>query len=120
MINQYPKRIGDEGNIKGWISLYHPGVLILSSGDLQAVHLPREVHKALLFELAMLHGYVLLKDDGEGGAPREDLFCPQCQQPHIDVNEWAIRLHKTHECQHCGCRFEGSIKAVSFPTFKPE
>ncbi len=30
------------------------------------------------------------------------LWCPQCNQRHIDVGEWATRLHHTHACQVCG------------------
>ena len=29
------------------------------------------------------------------------LDCPQCNQIHIDLGEWATRLHKTHLCSGC-------------------
>lgn len=28
--------------------------------------------------------------------------CPSCGERHIDVGEFATRLHHTHACQHCG------------------
>lgn len=30
------------------------------------------------------------------------LECPKCERRHVDEGEWATRLHKTHQCQHCG------------------
>lgn len=30
------------------------------------------------------------------------VFCPKCAAPHVDEGEWAIRPHKTHQCQSCG------------------
>lgn len=32
------------------------------------------------------------------------LRCPACANPHVDRDEWATRLHKTHLCEYC--RFE--------------
>lgn len=30
------------------------------------------------------------------------LFCPVCTAQHLDVGEWATRLHRTHLCLDCG------------------
>ncbi len=30
------------------------------------------------------------------------LWCPECLAAHLDEGEWAVRLHKTHQCQACG------------------
>ena len=30
------------------------------------------------------------------------LTCPSCMEQHIDRDEWATRLHKTHLCETCG------------------
>ena len=49
--------------------------------------------------------------------PQENVICPRCFHPHIDLDEWAIKPHKTHLCQHCGNLFEGTYKAVSNPSF---
>jgi len=29
------------------------------------------------------------------------LDCPACHRGHIDEDEWATRLHRTHRCAHC-------------------
>jgi len=29
------------------------------------------------------------------------LYCPECNYQHIDRDEWATRLHKTHLCNNC-------------------
>jgi hypothetical protein len=48
----------------------------------------------------------------------ETLDCPHCGSAHFDIDEWALKPHKTHLCLHCHLTFEGSLKAVSRPTFK--
>jgi hypothetical protein len=48
---------------------------------------------------------------------REDLSCPYCGEPHSDIDEWALKPHKTHLCLECNGLFEGSVKAVSLPQF---
>lgn len=30
------------------------------------------------------------------------LLCPACGHQHVDVDEWAARLHRTHLCDQCG------------------
>lgn len=30
------------------------------------------------------------------------LFCPLCNEQHIDYGEFATKPHHTHACQHCG------------------
>jgi len=34
------------------------------------------------------------------------LFCPKCNKQHIDKDEWATKLHKTHLCAHCGHKWK--------------
>jgi predicted CXXCH cytochrome family protein len=55
---------------------------------------------------------------------QENLECPHCHTPHYDIDEWALKPHRTHLCLSCGELFEGSVKGVSRPTFqelqKPE
>jgi predicted RNA-binding Zn-ribbon protein involved in translation (DUF1610 family) len=33
------------------------------------------------------------------------LKCPRCGGQHIDKDEWAKRLHRTHKCEHCGVQW---------------
>jgi predicted RNA-binding Zn-ribbon protein involved in translation (DUF1610 family) len=40
------------------------------------------------------------------------LTCPACGQRHIDVGEFAAKLHKVHACQHCGTLWQPAL----FPT----
>ena len=49
--------------------------------------------------------------------PVENVVCPRCFQLHVDVDKWALKPHKTHLCEHCGNLFEGTCKAVSYPSF---
>jgi len=30
------------------------------------------------------------------------LWCPECNERHIDAGEFAEKPHHTHACQHCG------------------
>jgi rubredoxin len=52
------------------------------------------------------------------------LFCPQCGQRHLDVGQWATRIHHTHACQSCGFVWRPAVVAtvgVAFlPGFKDE
>lgn len=34
--------------------------------------------------------------------PGEELFCPLCDEQHIDEGEWATRVHHRHLCAFCG------------------
>lgn len=54
-----------------------------------------------------------LKQSIEAGMQIEKLTCPKCNQMHNDVEEWAVRPHRTHLCLFCGHLFEGSFKGVS-------
>ena len=55
----------------------------------------------------------------------ENLDCPHCKTKHEDIDEWAVKPHRTHLCLNCGMLFEGKllgedgrpIKAVSHPRF---
>lgn len=29
------------------------------------------------------------------------LDCPKCGSQHVDRDEWATRVHRTHLCAHC-------------------
>lgn len=40
------------------------------------------------------------------------LYCPRCEQSHVDVGEWATRPHHTHRCAHC--EFEWRIEPYVF------
>lgn len=48
-----------------------------------------------LLHSAVTSGEVLL-------VARDVLPCPQCATPHVDEDEWAKRLHRTHLCLACG------------------
>lgn len=28
--------------------------------------------------------------------------CPKCDGTHIDLGRWAVKLHRSHLCEHCG------------------
>ena len=30
------------------------------------------------------------------------LWCPECKARHVDVGEFATKVHHTHACQSCG------------------
>ena len=47
----------------------------------------------------------------------ENLNCTHCGAKHIDIDSWADKPHKTHLCLSCDTLFEGTIKAVSHPTY---
>lgn len=52
------------------------------------------------------------------------LPCESCGELHIDVGEFATRVHHTHACQHCGAVWRPAIAytvGVRFlPGFKNE
>jgi hypothetical protein len=52
------------------------------------------------------------------------LFCPKCDERHVDVGEFATKLHHTHSCQGCGFSWRPAIvstRGVQFlPGFKNE
>src|ERR1700753_1896121 len=38
------------------------------------------------------------------------LWCPECGERHIDVGEFATKLHHTHACQACGMVWRPAIQ----------
>lgn len=36
-----------------------------------------------------------------GPDQKKVVFCPSCGRQHIDEGKWAVRPHKTHQCQFC-------------------
>ena len=52
------------------------------------------------------------------------LWCPQCNDRHIDEGEFATRVHHTHACQTCGHNWRPAVVptiGVQFlPGFKTE
>lgn len=38
------------------------------------------------------------------------LWCPECGERHIDVGEFATKLHHTHACQSCGMVWRPSLR----------
>lgn len=41
------------------------------------------------------------------------LWCPECGDRHIDIGEFATKVHHTHACQSCGMVWRPAI----IPTF---
>ncbi len=31
-----------------------------------------------------------------------EIWCPICGDRHVDIGEYATKLHKAHRCDHCG------------------
>ncbi len=52
------------------------------------------------------------------------LWCPLCGARHVDVGEFATKLHHTHACQKCGLAWRPALVptvGVAFlPGFKDE
>jgi hypothetical protein len=40
------------------------------------------------------------------------LWCPACGERHIDVNEFATKVHHTHACQSCGMVWRPAVIAT--------
>lgn len=40
------------------------------------------------------------------------LWCPSCGERHIDVGEFATKVHHTHACQHCGMVWRPAVVAT--------
>lgn len=38
------------------------------------------------------------------------LWCPECGDRHIDVGEFATRVHHTHACQSCGMTWRPAVQ----------
>lgn len=47
-----------------------------------------------------------------------NLDCPNCGEPHCDIDDQALKTHKIHQCLDCGELFLSQFKVVSRPTFK--
>lgn len=47
------------------------------------------------------------------------LWCPQCGGRHVDVGEFAVKVHHTHACQHCGCVWRPAIVNTTGVQFLP-
>ncbi len=47
------------------------------------------------------------------------LWCPECGTRHIDVGEFATKVHHTHACQSCGLVWRPAIVATSGVQFLP-
>lgn len=47
------------------------------------------------------------------------LWCPQCNERHIDRGEFATRSHKTHTCQFCGMHWQPSLVPTLGVQFLP-
>lgn len=41
-----------------------------------------------------------------------EIYCPKCNEQHIDKNEWETKQHKTHLCEYCGNEW----RPFDFPT----
>jgi hypothetical protein len=37
------------------------------------------------------------------------IWCPMCKGRHIDVGEFATKIHHTHSCQSCGLTWRPAI-----------
>ena len=40
------------------------------------------------------------------------LYCPMCHARHLDVGEFATKVHHTHACQHCGLVWRPALVAT--------
>lgn len=47
------------------------------------------------------------------------LSCPMCGTLHIDVDEFAVKPHHTHACQHCGHVWRPAIVCTVGVQFLP-
>jgi rubredoxin len=47
------------------------------------------------------------------------LHCPMCGIRHIDVGEFALRVHHTHACQECGHVWRPAVVATVGVQFLP-
>lgn len=72
----------------------------MSSRDVHAVDTRWErEHQALVGNPAIK---VVRFSDAAGVTPIPvRLTCPECGVAHVDEGVWAVRLHKTHQCQAC-------------------
>lgn len=47
------------------------------------------------------------------------LHCPECKARHIDVGEFATKVHRTHSCQSCGLTWRPAVVATVGVQFLP-
>jgi rubredoxin len=47
------------------------------------------------------------------------LWCPECGNRHVDMGEFALKIHHTHACQHCGHVWRPAILATVGVRFLP-
>lgn len=47
------------------------------------------------------------------------LWCPECGDRHIDVGEFAKKVHHTHACQACGMVWRPAVIATVGVTWLP-
>ncbi len=47
------------------------------------------------------------------------LWCPECVTRHVDVGEFATKLHHTHACQECGNVWRPAIVSTVGVQFLP-
>ena len=47
------------------------------------------------------------------------LCCPICSERHVDVGEFATKVHTTHACRHCGHVWRPAIVATVGVRFLP-
>lgn len=47
------------------------------------------------------------------------LPCPDCSELHVDVGEFATKVHHTHACQHCGMVWRPAVAATVGVLFLP-
>ena len=47
------------------------------------------------------------------------LYCPECSARHLDVGEFATKLHHTHACQRCGHVWRPALVATVGVQFLP-
>jgi hypothetical protein len=47
------------------------------------------------------------------------LWCPECHVRHIDIGEFATKVHQTHACQTCGHVWRPAIVATVGVQFLP-
>jgi hypothetical protein len=47
------------------------------------------------------------------------LTCPSCCGRHLDIGEFATKVHHTHACQHCGMVWRPAIVPTVGVQFLP-
>ena len=47
------------------------------------------------------------------------LWCPCCNERHVDRGDWTTRAHHTHACQTCGMCWRPAVPATVGVQFLP-